>query len=563
MHWIQFIDYFVMISFLNIILVLFTSFFSIFILFGWGRIISKVFYITKPSLSSTLIVGFVFTSFLIELLNFILPINWIVSLAISFVGLLGGGHSINKRGQIKSFFKSHQKVALVLLAILVYWALRVIKVSTNYDTAAYHLQIIRWFNEYPIIPGIGNIHTHLAYNQSYFGFLSLLQFFPYFQKGFEIGALIMFMIMLFFLIERSKKLSGWFASIAFFLYLVSHSAGSTLFSPTPDLTFGFVEILIFTLMIDFLLEKNQKIKYEEYLPVFVLISCYLFTLKLTGAFFSMTSILVLFYLGGRTYFNNKNFLKILCFSSFMIFIHLIRGYVLSGSPFFPNSLFIADFLPWVVPRDVALKDAFEIYAVARNPNLPSYLVMGNWDWLSTWIQNRFSLANKIYVVLAAILIIVNSYLFFIKRSVDIKYYKLIGIFIPIFVSLVFWFFTAPDFRYLGAALELLIALLTFILFLFFLSTCNLSVKYKNINPIHLCFIAIFITILPNLTLKLFGPWEDLPNTQVSQKSNTFGVVYNKPINGLCWYAPIPCVDSLDDDIRYLDNKNIKGGVSAR
>jgi len=41
------------------------------------------------------------------------------------------------------------------------------------------------------------------------------------------------------------------------------------------------------------------------------------------------------------------------------------------------------------------------------------------------------------------------------------------------------------------------------------------------------------------------------------------VVYNKPINGLCWYAPIPCVDSLDDDIRYLDNKNIKGGVSAR
>ena len=249
-----------MISLLNIISVLSFSFFCLFVLFGWGAMTSRVLSITKPSFSSNLIIGFVSVSFFIELLNFILPINWLVSLLFGCIGLLGAGSVINNKEKVKSFFKKHQKITFILFLILSYWALRVIKISTNYDTAAYHLQVIRWLNEYPIIPGVGNIHSHLAYNQSYFGFLSLLQFFPYFPKGFEVGALIIFMLMLFFLMERGKKISGWLASVAFFLYLISHSAGSTLFSPTPDLAFGFIEILIFVLMIDFCLEKNQKIK---------------------------------------------------------------------------------------------------------------------------------------------------------------------------------------------------------------------------------------------------------------------------------------------------------------
>jgi hypothetical protein len=277
----------------------------------------------------------------------------------------------------------------------------------------------------------------------------------------------------------------------------------------------------------------------------------------------MTAILVIFFLAGRNFFDNKNSLRLLSFSSFIILTHLIRGYTLSGSPFFPNTLFIAEFLPWSVPKDIAFKDVFDIYAIARNPTLPPHITMGNWDWLSTWIQNRFSLVNKIYSILAILLICINSYLLFIKSKMLKKNNELFFIFIPILTSLIFWFSTAPDFRYLGSALEILISLLFFVLFSFFLKGHNLSIKYRYINPIYICFVAIFMVIIPNINFKLFGPWADLPQTKLIQEATPLGVKYNKPINGLCWYSAVPCVESLDNNLRYLDGGNIESGISVK
>ena len=38
----------------------------------------------------------------------------------------------------------------------------------HYDTSLYHAQSIRWIEEYGIVPGLGNLHSRLAYNSASF-----------------------------------------------------------------------------------------------------------------------------------------------------------------------------------------------------------------------------------------------------------------------------------------------------------------------------------------------------------------------------------------------------------
>lgn len=38
----------------------------------------------------------------------------------------------------------------------------------HHNTDLYHVQSIRWIEEYGIAPGLGNLHYHLAYNSAFF-----------------------------------------------------------------------------------------------------------------------------------------------------------------------------------------------------------------------------------------------------------------------------------------------------------------------------------------------------------------------------------------------------------
>lgn len=56
-------------------------------------------------------------------------------------------------------------VAIVLLLLFAYGTSTGI---IHYDTGLYHAQSIRWVEEYGIVPGLGNLHSRLAYNSAAF-----------------------------------------------------------------------------------------------------------------------------------------------------------------------------------------------------------------------------------------------------------------------------------------------------------------------------------------------------------------------------------------------------------
>lgn len=543
---------------------------SLFLLRGYGALLTHFFKVKADYyISSKILIGFVGVSASIEIIQLAFPIDWKITLFISFVGFVSLMYfeSINIRKDYEVFcklFKRHYLLASTIAALIIYWVFRTIKISTNYDTAAYHIQVIRWLNEFAIVPGLGNVHTHLAYNQSYFGFLALLKAFPYFDKGFELGPLIIFLIIGMALIERTKKSFALFIYIPFILYLIAHSAGSTLFSPTPDLVTGFVEIILYIILLDYFFQKNNTVKYKELLPILFLLSCYLFTVKLSAFIFSLALISLILSPLLKHFNNHKTFLiKILFFCFLMVLTHILRGYILSGAPFFPSTFLSINF-PWAVPVDIANKDALDIYSVARNPNLPTEMVLGNWDWLSHWVENRFSLANKIYTCIAGALLLLNFYLYSVGRRLKTVHSYIPFMLMPPLASIIFWFLTAPDFRYLGASLEIFIASL-FLIFILLLADKNINLlkKIEQMPSLTLTLCLMILFIIPSLNKNLIGKWEDLPATKIEPLRLPSGIIIYKPINGLCWDAMIPCIESADPKLHYLDGQTIQQGFGVK
>jgi hypothetical protein len=48
------------------------------------------------------------------------------------------------------------------------------KAMCHYDLGLYYLKLIRWTEEFPIVPGLVNVQEHLAFNQSAFLVISLI-----------------------------------------------------------------------------------------------------------------------------------------------------------------------------------------------------------------------------------------------------------------------------------------------------------------------------------------------------------------------------------------------------
>jgi hypothetical protein len=66
---------------------------------------------------------------------------------------------------------------LVILAIL--WvADRALAGPYVYDSRLYHFNSVRWANEQPLPPGLGNLYGRLAFNQSYFLFVGFVNLLP-------------------------------------------------------------------------------------------------------------------------------------------------------------------------------------------------------------------------------------------------------------------------------------------------------------------------------------------------------------------------------------------------
>ena len=294
---------------------------------GWGIVLATILGVGKKipgNLTMSIWMGWAFTLFLSQVLNFVLPITAYVTIPLFLVGaILSIPPLLN---WLKYFLNRSRRVTYIqaitifvvtflFLSIAAWVASRAMLAPTNGDLGLYHLTSIRWINSYPIVPGLGNLHSRLAYNQSFFVYVAALNFYPFFGYGRSVANSFLFLVLIGteFISLHSKFSNRSLLTkhpfhyvpdlfiIPVIVFLAIESNGLT--SPTPDLACTILQLAIFIELshgISQWLEGRRDQNYRAF--VITILAATAVTVKLSNLVFSSFSIgIVLLYIWQTTH----------------------------------------------------------------------------------------------------------------------------------------------------------------------------------------------------------------------------------------------------------------------
>ena len=174
--------------------------------------------------------------------------------------------------------------AVLILALFLIFAYGTSTGIIHYDTGLYHAQSIRWIEEYGVVPGLGNLHSRLAYNSAAFCLSALYSMAFLGGQSYHCAAgflafLLALVCMEAFTRERIKspRISD-FARLAAVYYLLI--IFDEMVSPASDY---FMVLLVFFIIIRWL--DLMEWKERLYLPYAFLgvLGVVVLTVKLSGA----------------------------------------------------------------------------------------------------------------------------------------------------------------------------------------------------------------------------------------------------------------------------------------
>jgi len=540
-------------------------------LLGWGRLILKLIGFEQCPRPDTVTVwlGFGIVLGVIDFLHLFFPVDWKMSVCLGLIGLLGCnvGSELNDRTMIAFVRTQLRKYWFFAIAgglILVLWCLRAMGVPNNFDSGLYHFQTIRWLNEYPLVPGLGNLHWRFALNQSYFNFLALLNIDPYWGKGYAAGGLFLLLLSVLTLLEFAQKQTKtwcWIFGGAIFMYFGYVASGIA--NPAPDGVIGLVQITVFLLLFKLLDSANQysvedSSQRQRDITTLLLLCLTMTTIKLTGALFALACIVIVLW-KNRNVFRQypKKWLILSGILLLLMVVHFGRGYLLSGFPLFPGLILAAHDLPWSLPTELVKFESDLIKSWARMPGTLSLeRTLSSWAWVPVWFK-AMSFGTFTLLGCALVLMVIGSALVFVNKMRSTKG-NLFLLYLPLYATLIFWFVTAPDPRFLGSILVLCIALSGWFWVTFSQSILkDYGIKLTNgkllsrLGCIVCCLVALKLSGLSSISL---SGWKNIPTQDVEVKQTLTGLEILVPnAGGQCWNEALPCASIFNQNLAKQKN----------
>jgi len=429
------------------------------------------------------------------------------------------------------------------------------------DTDLYHLQIIRLNREQGLVTGIANLYPRYGF---YSCWLQLISFFyiPFKNENFLFLNLTAGCWFCFFLVRKiiahqsqakpeSKILLVFYLLVLLYMFLEWDLFRANSSSTGYDFIVTALTIIVLSQITEnFFFQR----RYNEWLIILLAVSVPFF--KLSGGPF-------LFILGIYFLMTPESWkIRLTAILIFAIFAipFFIKNYYQTGYVLYPYT-FIDPFSPdWKVPGDI-MKN-FVNYLSSSNkylnqaPRMFSDYDPASLHWVRGW-PARLVLTDKLLLCFAAASLPLS---FFIKNK-NYNYRKLLTIYYATLLSLLVWFFSAPDPRFVYGSLMFC----GFIIVSFFIAR---FIKKFMVN-LALVILSICICIygsrkidLHNLitTASVYYP--------AYQKIMIHGAEYNLPrkINNnwniRCYNVPLPCIYQFNP---YLEprGQSIKDGFRMK
>ena len=485
----------------------------------------------------------------LQIWHLFLPIDWKAAALIAAFGLFGWRSRIQTLQEL-----CRQKWLLVTLLLLSAWAANLaLRMPSHYDSGLYHFQSVRWANEYAIVPGLGNLHPRLAFNQSYFLYVALLNMSPWFQKGHAVANSLLFLVAAFQLLTAACKRSApdqvrVFAIVMLALVL-KQGTRESLSSPSPD----YPVFLIATVGTLWLIETLAQLRTGDRVDTrwsiaLLMLTCTGLTFKisfLAAGFATMAIVIGLLFrratLGAA--------IVILFLGSWSA-----RSLISSGYPLFPSTKGGIAF-DWKVPEPVATKLRQQVYAWARNPGEYPQTVLKDSSWVKGWIRRhaRRSTVNRPILVSAVCLAALVSLHYGYRQRSSLSSAMLLPA-LPSIAWLIFWFVTAPDPRFALAPLSLLEAWSVTLLLIQLFTIRSWDRRYLMWIAVALAVILAGRVVRVRHLTRSFGSssFGALPTPPLKALELGPGLIVHVPqTNDQAWNAPLP---SAPHPNRFLERR---------
>jgi hypothetical protein len=497
-------------------------------------------------LLSSLCLGWAALIIMLQIWHFFFPVDIEAVVCFLIIGFSGWVVYKHYFDHIKLILATKKgKLAFLFVILFACWlSNQVMRENRLYDSGLYHLGMIQWISSYPIVPGLGNLHGRFAFNNSFFLYLSFLDtghwkhLSAHLGNGLLLLILSFYLFLSFFKVFQNRITKGAFIFILLLTYPILYRCTDICATTSTDLPIFIFTIIIAYYLFQIIFDKNDNNLFQFHVFIVITLSLTCVTIKLSFIAFGFKASLISAIICIRKMLikNNLKQLKkmtVLITASILITIcpWMIRGIYLSGYLVYPATFGAFD-VEWQIPHDKVVEEAQWVKSWARQPKLDPDIVLSDWQWLKPWSKRMI---KKAYVMTTLCLIVVGFILTFTKSTCRKERLLYIFWFLPGMVSLIFWFFTAPDPRFAMGSFWVLAA-----------GALTSSIMCWNFeNKIQFAKTLVTISTLIIIRAVIMGDLNSdiAPEKIASVKDfeTKSGLVVSIPIEGdQCWDSPIPC-----------------------
>lgn len=375
----------------------------------------------------------------------------------------------------------------------------------GYDDYEYEFQAIRWFHEYPIIPGVANLSGRIGFNNSHHLFAAMLSVGP--LRGtvnHVFNSFFVALVCVFILSEvrdLAKRTSGSPARSLFSALLFCPCAALVLFGPFGSMLSTlkadvFICVAATSLAILFLrwASTPAEIAASRVLgATTLLLGCVITSVKLSGSVFCLSIVAVVIVRSLRRYAAQPQLYRVyaaaLGTGTLLLVSIPVRGVFLSGYPFFPSTALGLN-VDWRVPVPLAGWERAVVTSFARLPTTrEAMLERFRWEqkmeaglasledlktnfdprpllgdpWVRNWAVSIL-ISDQMTIVLPFILMAASISLLFVRRRQEPwssgespPAWACATISAASVAALVFWFLEAPATRFAMSYMWMLFA----------------------------------------------------------------------------------------------------------
>jgi hypothetical protein len=339
-------------------------------------------------------------------------------------------------------------IALVVLGI----ANASLAAPTAYDSGLYHLSVIEWASEGGAQPGLANLHIRLGASSAHLLMAASFDVGPWESAGDHlangfVATLLLLHILATLLLRTSadRPFSTTLAllSVPATVLVLGADASSRISSPSLDAPV-FVLVLASGLSAAQAVERGLDPRYAlgagSALAVGLGTRPYLALGVISSA--------VTFFFLARMASRSGLLAALVVLPSLVIGTGVLaRQAMLTGYPLFPLSALPLP-VEWKIPREAVGAYRAEVAHWAREPGSASPETTASWDWLGGWLDRTFA---QVDVAPAFAIVALVPFVWFAARNQrgerSERLRPAIVVLVPAAVSLIAWFWTAPDPRY--------------------------------------------------------------------------------------------------------------------